>query len=105
MTVNIRGRDVTIRHIDASSKPAPSQIDPNRDHKSGHQLLIMRDNRQDGTLRLYEPELTDSGQHLEVLSDASLQRYFQDSPEYEIYRYIEIHSRLTPSTLLTDTLQ
>lgn len=94
--VNIGGRDVRIRHIDASHKPAHTAIDRNRDHMQGHQMLIIKDAAVGG-LRLYEPEVTDSGRHLEPLTAAVLAPYFRDLPDIQIYSYIEILGKLTPS--------
>jgi hypothetical protein len=97
--VNIGGRDVRIRRIDASRKPAHTAIDKNRDRMHGHQLLIIKDAAVGG-LRLYEPEVTDSGRHLEALSTAVLTPYFRDLPDIQIYSYMEILGKLTPSPML-----
>ena len=94
--VDVDGRRVRIRRLDATTKPAHTAIDPNRDRKSGHQLLIIRDSRLGG-LKLYEPEVTTSGRHLEALTAEVLQRYFHDLPDIQIYEYVQVLGKLTPS--------
>jgi hypothetical protein len=96
MTVNLNGRSVRIQQIDTSTRPQPQQIDPNRDRKQGHQIMIMRDNIANGSLRIYEPEVTTSGQHLGVLNAGALTRYFQHNPSASMYRYIHIIGRIDP---------
>jgi hypothetical protein len=96
--VNIDGRDVRLRRIDTSRKPAPTQIDRRRDNMHGHQLLIINDAAVGG-LRLYEPEMTNSGRHLEPLTVDVLRRYFTDHPEIQMYSYMQTLGKLTPSTL------
>jgi hypothetical protein len=93
--VNIGGHDVRLRHIDASHKPAHTAIDARRDNMHGHQLLVIKDAAVGG-LRLYEPEVTDSGRHLEPLTTAVLAPYFRDLPNIQIYSYMEILGKLTP---------
>jgi hypothetical protein len=97
-----RPRRVRIRRIDASRRPAHTQINENRDTKSGHQLLIYRD-ATDSRLKLYEPEITRSGQHLVTLgaSGAALSGYFQDLPDIETYEYIQILGKITPTNFLS----
>jgi hypothetical protein len=93
-----------IRRLDTSTRPAPTAIDTFRDDKSGHQLLVMKDGAT-GQLRLYEPEITDSGRHLEDLAadGSNFARYFRDMPEVGIYNYIQILGKLTPSALASMT--
>ena len=97
IVVRVNGRRVRISRIPTDRRPPHTAIDPVRDHQSGHQLLVLRDGatRQ---LRLYEPELTVSGQHLETLqtNGSNFQRYFTDQPRFGIYNYIEILGKLTP---------
>lgn len=99
--VEINGRLVRLRRIATGRKPDHSAIDPLRDSKSGHQLVVMRD-ASDGTLRLYEPEVTVSGAHLETLArdGSNFTRYFQDIPDSGIYEYIQILGKLKPSQTL-----
>jgi hypothetical protein len=97
-TVNIDGRNVRLRHIDASQKPAATAIDARRDSMHGHQLLIIND-RAVGGLRLYEPEMTNAGTHLMALTADVLRPYFRDMPEIQMYNYMEILGKLTPSRL------
>ena len=102
IVVRVNGRRVRIRRIPTDRRPPHTAIDSVRDHQSGHQLLVLRDGatRQ---LRLYEPELTDSGQHLETLQadGSNFQRYFTDQPRFGIYNYIEILGKLTPRSTPT----
>ncbi len=96
--VNVGGRTVTLTRIDASRKPPHTAIRPDRDQMSGHQLLIIKDAAVGG-LRLYEPEVTDSGRHLEALTVDLLRPYFRDLPDIQIYSYMEILGKLTPTGL------
>jgi hypothetical protein len=95
--VSVNGREVRIRRIPGDVRPPPSAIDPVRDQRSGHQILVLRDGAT-GRLRLYEPEITASGSHLEELrpDGASFRRYFHDLPEVGIYYYLHIVGKLTP---------
>ena len=70
-----------------------------RDRQLGHQLLVFKDGAS-GALRLYEPEITSSGQHLETLAQdgSNFTRYFADQPAFGIYQYIQILGKLTPSS-------
>lgn len=95
--VNIGGRDVTLRRIDTSRKPSHTAIDQRRDNMEGHQLLIINDAAVGG-LRLYEPEVTTSGHHLEALTPAVLAPYFSDLPDIAMYTYMETLGKLTPSS-------
>lgn len=95
--VNIGGRDVTLRRIDTSRKPSHTAIDQRRDNMHGHQLLIIND-AAIGGLRLYEPEVTTSGRHLEALTAAILAPYFRDLPDIAMYTYMETLGKLTPSS-------
>ena len=97
MRVVVNGRSVTIREIPARTRPAPADIDPNRDLKKGHQLLIQRDNSR--RLWLYEPEVTRTGQHLFELTASStvLNGYFRQLPRIQTYEYVQILGRLTPA--------
>jgi hypothetical protein len=98
--VEVNGVRRRLRHIDSSTRPAPPAIDTFRDLKTGHQLLVMKEGAT-GQLRLYEPEITDSGQHLEDLAadGSNFTRYFRDLPDVGIYNYIQILGKLTPSSL------
>lgn len=96
MRVNINGRMRTIRRVDASSRPDHTRIDAFSDSRSGHQLLIMRDNVPDGPLRLYEPEVTETGHHLITLGDDGAGLTLTDDPANGIYDYIQILAQLTP---------
>jgi hypothetical protein len=102
--VEVNGVRRRLRHIDSSTRPSHTAIDAFRDLKTGHQLLVLKDGAS-GQLRLYEPELTDSGQHLEDLAadGSNFTRYFRDLPDVGIYNYIQILGKLTPSTLTTGT--
>ena len=66
----------------------------------GHQLLIIND-AAIGGLRLYEPEVTTSGRHLEALTAATLAPYFRDLPDIAMYTYMETLGKLTPSSFAT----
>ena len=102
MRVNSRGRLVTIREIDATQRPNPRDIDyPNRDKRDGHQLLIYKDNSS--RTWLYEPEITESGQHLFELATATsiLDSCFRELPEIQSYEYVQIIGKIaqaSPST-------
>jgi len=63
------------------------------------QLLIMEDATAAGAVRLYEPEVTDSSQHLVTLASngAGLETYFRDLTDIEIYGYIQILGKVTSS--------
>lgn len=94
-TVTINHHPVSIRRIPMDRRPPHSALDFNRDTRAGHQLLIIKDSAS-GSLRLYEPEVTQSGRHFEGLaSDGSnLTDYFKDQPNFGIYCYIEIIGKL-----------
>lgn len=99
IVVEVNGRRVRIRRINTDRRPAHSVIDPIvRDRQLGHQLLVFKDGARGG-LRLYEPEITASGQHLETLAQdgSNFTRYFADQPAFGIYNYIQILGKLTPS--------
>lgn len=101
IVVEANGRRVRIRRIRTDQRPAHSAIDPIvRDRQLGHQLLVFKDGAS-GNLRLYEPEITSSGRHLETLAadGSNFTRYFADQPAFGIYHYIQILGKLTPSTL------
>lgn len=92
-------RTVSIRRIDTSRKPAASQIDLNRDHKSGHQMLIFKD-AADGHIKMYEPELTPVGTHLfDLTADPSViaSLLFDDQPKFEIFKYVQLLGKMVPS--------
>jgi hypothetical protein len=95
--VNIGGHDVTLQRIDTSRKPPHTVIDQRRDNMHGHQLLIINDAAVGG-IRLYEPEVTASGRHLEALTPGLLAPYFGDLPDIAMYTYMETLGKLTPSS-------
>jgi hypothetical protein len=100
IVVEVNGRRVRIRRIRTDRRPLHSAIDPIvRDRQLGHQLLVFKDGAS-GNLRLYEPEITPSGQHLETLAQdgSNFTRYFADQPAFGIYQYIQILGKLTPSS-------
>jgi len=101
MQVTINGRQVWIRRINADHRPNPRDIQFPSDSKSGHQLLIMKDNNAAGALRLYEPEITGSGQHLITLDQggSQLQEYMTDNADAGIYGYIQLTGRIVPSSI------
>lgn len=99
IVVEANGRRVRIRRIRTDRRPAHTAIDAIvRDRQLGHQLLVFKDGAS-GNLRLYEPEITSSGQHLETLAQdgSNFTRYFADQPAFGIYHYIQILGKLTPS--------
>ncbi|MXV49682.1 DUF4157 domain-containing protein [Pedobacter sp. HMF7647] len=92
-------RQVTIRRIDASRKPRASQIDLNRDRKSGHQMLIYKD-AANSHIKMYEPENTPSGNHLFDLTDdpsAIESSLFNDQPAFELYKYVQLWGKIVPA--------
>lgn len=97
VTVDINGRPTRIRRIPTDQRPPHTALDFNRDTRSGHQLLIIRDSASN-ELRLYEPEITPSGRHFDGLAadGSNLASYFRDQPKFGIYCYIEIIGKLTP---------
>ena len=100
IVVNINGRQVRIRRIPMNQRPSHTALDFSRDTRSGHQLLIMKDSTS-GAIRLYEPEITRTGQHFEGLAadGSNLATYFQDQPNFGIYHYIEIIGKLQPGLI------
>ena len=105
IVVEVNGRRVRIRRINTDRRPPHTAIDAIvRDRQLGHQLLVFKDGAT-GRLRLYEPEVTTSGQHLETLAQdgSNFVRYFNDQPAFGIYQYIQILGKLTPSSLSTLT--
>ena len=98
--LEVNGRRARIRRIATETRPAHTAIDPSRDTRSGHQLLVFKDSVT-GALRLYEPEITESGQHLEPLAGtgSNLARYFRDLPAVGVYSYVQILGKLVPSGL------
>jgi len=99
-----RGRDVRIRRIPGGQRLRHTALDFNRDSRSGHQLLIIKDSAS-GALRLYEPEITASGQHCDGLAadGSNLASYFGDQPKFGIYHYIEIIGKLQPGLSASKT--
>ena len=92
-------RSVFIRRIDASKKPPASQIDLNRDHKGGHQMLIYKD-LTDSHIKMYEPEITALGDHLFDLTadpDKIDTEIFVDQPAFELYHYLQIWGKMVPA--------
>ncbi|MDX1906100.1 MAG: hypothetical protein SF053_03640 [Bacteroidia bacterium] len=93
-------RSVTIRRIDASTKPNHSRIDRNRDGVSGHQMLLYKD-AANGHVILYEPELVHDqhGEHrydLTANSSVLSSLVFHDQPDFEQYHYAQILGKITP---------
>jgi hypothetical protein len=99
-TVLVNGRPHRMRRVPIGVRPSHADLDPLRDHSSGHQLIVMKDGTT-GTLRLYEPEITTTGHHLATLATdgSNFLEYFQDQPKFGIYHYIEVLGKLTPSAL------
>jgi hypothetical protein len=97
ITVNINGRHVPIRKIATGQRPPHTALDFNRDTRMGHQLLIVKDSAS-GALKLYEPEITQSGRHFDGLAadGSNLTEYFKDQPNFGMYCYIEIIGKLQP---------
>jgi hypothetical protein len=97
MVVSVNGRQRRMRRLDTTTRPDHSRIDLVRDHQGGHQLLLLKDSAT-GQLRLYEPEVTNTGQHLEDLAadGSNFTSYFNDLPDMGIYNYIEILGKITP---------
>jgi len=104
--VEINGRRVWIRRIDASTRPSHTDISVPSDKKSGHQLLIMKPNVADDPPQLYEPEITASGNHLQTLSEngTELAHYLREDTTNGIYGYIQIIGIVTPQQTLTPGL-
>lgn len=80
-------------------KPAHTDIDDNRDSKRGHQMLIYKD-ATSGEIKMYEPELSEGGRHLYNLSQdtAVLDTLFSDQPNFEMFDYVQILGKITPSS-------
>ena len=99
-------RSVSIRRIDTTlGKPAASQIDMNRDRKHGHQMLIFKD-PADSHIKMYEPELTVSGNHLfDLTADSSVINpiLFHDQPEFELFEYVQLWGKMSPATVSSFT--
>lgn len=95
-----QGRNVTIRRIDATSRPDSSRIDRNRDTMGGHQMLLYKD-AANGHVMMYEPELTVAGNHLfDITNDASpLTALFAEQPAFELYQYVQLLGKITPVSL------
>lgn len=97
-------RTVRIHRIDTSlGKPAASQIEPNRDHKAGHQMLLYKD-ATDNHIKMYEPEITSAGNHtFDLTDDQSVlpNNLFHDQPAFELFRYIQLLGKIVPSSLLS----
>ncbi len=96
-TVLINGRPVRIKRIAMDRRPPHTALDFHRDTRAGHQILVMKD-AASGALRLYDPETSDSGQHLAgMAADGSdLVTRFHDQPAFGIYHYMEIIGKLQP---------
>jgi hypothetical protein len=94
-------RTVSIRRIDTTTgKPNASAIDLNRDRKHGHQMLIFKD-AADSHIKLYEPELTVSGNHLfDLTADTSVidRMLFFDQPSFELFEYVQLWGKMSPAT-------
>lgn len=94
-------RTVSIRRIDTSrGKPAPTQINPDRDHKSGHQMLIYKD-AADNHVKMYEPEVTTAGNHLfDLTNNTSVlsSMLFHDQPAFEMFSYVQLLGKIVPES-------
>lgn len=105
-TINIlneetgRGRNVTIRRIDATSRPDSNRIDRNRDTMGGHQMLIYKDIATSHIL-MYEPEITTLGNHLfDITNNATpLNGLFTEQPAFELYQYVQLLGKITPTPI------
>ena len=82
-------------------KPSHEQIDEDRDVKGGHQMLIYKD-ASNGNLMMYDPELRQGGTHLfNLTTDAAvLDTLFNDQPNFEMYKYIQILGKMVPAESL-----
>lgn len=93
-------RTVSIQRIDTTlGKPAASQIDMNRDRKHGHQMLIFKD-PADSHIKMYEPELTVTGNHLfDLTADATVinSMLFHDQPAFELFAYVQLWGKISPA--------
>ncbi len=91
---------VSIHRLDTTrGKPAHTQIDTNRDHKSGHQMLIYKD-AADMHIKMYEPEVTTSGRHLfDLTSNRSVlsSLIFNDQPAFELFNYVQLLGKIVPT--------
>ena len=93
-------RTVSINRLDTTrGKPAHTQINPNRDHRSGHQMLIYKD-AADNHIKMYEPEVTTTGRHLfDLTNDPSVlaSRLFNDQPTFELFSYVQLLGKIVPA--------
>lgn len=93
------GKNIFIRRIDTTQKPASNKIDTNRDGKAGHQMLIFKDPANQH-IKMYEPEITLSGSHLFDLTTDALAidtSVFHDQPAFELYNYVQIWGKISPA--------
>lgn len=84
--------DVQRAQLPRHGRPDPAIAINGRDTFHGHQLLITR---QQGELRLYEPEHSPTG-HFLPLNAASLAHIFTDKPRDSMYGYMRLEARITP---------
>lgn len=101
--VLFEGRRVHVTRFDASARPNASEINRARDTVSGHQILIIRDGTT-GELRVYEPEIVESGDHFQELDEdgRNFDGVFRDTPDshkYGIYGYVQVIGKITPKAL------
>lgn len=93
-------RSVRIHRLDTTrGKPVHTQIDSNRDHKSGHQMLMYKD-AADMHIKMYEPEVTTSGRHLlDLTNDRSVltSHLFHDQPTFELFHYVQLLGKIVPT--------
>lgn len=82
--------DATPPEIDTSSKPSVGDIDGDRDHMAGHQLLLHRG--PDGIF-VYDPEDQTTGDHYQP-ERAILGNYFKDDPP--TFGYVSVKGAITP---------
>ena len=63
-------------------------------------MLIFKD-AADSHIKLYEPELTGSGNHLfDLTADTSVidRMLFFDQPGFELFEYVQLWGKMSPAT-------
>jgi hypothetical protein len=87
-------RTVQEARLSRGERPDPSRADTMRDAMSGHQMLIVR---QQGELRLYDPETHGASAHYVALTPAVLARWFHPVGLTEgQFGYMRIDGKITP---------